>query len=107
MSSKKKSVIILVQGCIESYHVKLPLTGENLNLTLSIAVNSPGSSQQPIPVVAVSPQPKVQKSHIDDFAGVSIIPTSAPQDYESKIDWSKATITPQPSNKSGKFRKVS
>ena len=72
----------------------------------SVTVNSPGSSQQPIPVVAVSPQPKVQKSHIDDFAGVSIIPTSAPQDYESKIDWSKATITPQPSNKSGEFRKV-
>ena len=72
----------------------------------SVTVNSPGSSPQPIPVVAVSPQPKVQKSHIDDFAGVSIIPTSAPQDYESKIDCSKATITPQPINKSGKFRKV-
>ena len=98
---RDKVNMILVQGCIESYHVKLPLIGESHYLTLSITVNSPGSNQQPIPVVAVSPQPKVQKSHIDDFAGVSIIPTSAPQDYESKIDWSKATITPQPSNKSG------
>lgn len=65
--------------------------------------NTQTSTQSSIPVVAVSPQPKVQQSHVDDFAGVSIMPTSTPLDYQSKIDWSKATITPQPHNSTGRL----
>ena len=58
-------------------------------------------SNQPIPVLAVSPQPK---SHVSDLEGVNI--NAAPQldsSFESKIDWSKATITPSSTSKAGEW----